>query len=136
MQCSVLCGPRDLCDFRHPALVVAHPGHELKVFGWLSECKPRVHILTDGSGRGVSRLHSTAKLLTRVGVCPGEVFGAISDAEIYRAILDKHITTFLEIVDRLVRSLVENHTDFVAGMRLRVSTLPTISAAHCLMPQS
>jgi hypothetical protein len=115
MQFSVLCGPKNLCQIRNPALVVAHPGHELKIFGWLSECKPRVHILTDGSGGGVPRLDSTATLLHRLGVVPGEVFGRVSDAEIYRAILDKRIATFLEIVDGLATSLIENETDFVAG---------------------
>ncbi|MGA9798325.1 MAG: hypothetical protein WBQ68_04915 [Terriglobales bacterium] len=115
MQLSVLCGPRNLWQLRNPALVVAHPGHELKIFGWLSACKPRVHILTDGSGGGVPRVHSTATLLKRLGAIPGEVFGRVSDAEIYGAILDKRIATFLDIVDGLATSLIENETDFVAG---------------------
>ena len=31
-------------------LVVAHPGHELRVHGWLELARPTVCILTDGSG--------------------------------------------------------------------------------------
>ena len=43
------------------ALVVAHPGHELRVYGWLALRKPDVYILTDGSGHtGNSRLDSWA----------------------------------------------------------------------------
>lgn len=30
------------------ALVVAHPGHELRVYGWLEQARPRVFVLTDG----------------------------------------------------------------------------------------
>jgi hypothetical protein len=32
-------------------LVVAHPGHELRLFGWLSYARADVLVLTDGSGR-------------------------------------------------------------------------------------
>ncbi len=123
MQISVLSGPGNsesfsdlqIHDFQNPALVVAHPGHELKVFGWLSACKPRAFILTDGSGSGASRLHSTARVLRKIGIVPGKLFGPVSDAEIYRAILEQRMATFLEMVDRLAASLVENDTDFVAG---------------------
>ena len=33
------------------ALVVAHPGHELLAYGWLSRYRPSVFVVTDGSGR-------------------------------------------------------------------------------------
>jgi hypothetical protein len=47
-----------------PALIVAHPGHELVILGWVEANHPLVTIFTDGSGRGgVSRLPSTRKLL-------------------------------------------------------------------------
>jgi hypothetical protein len=115
MQLSVVYGPDSIHDFRNAALVVAHPGHELRVFGWLSECKPRTHILTDGSGGGVPRLHSTAKLLKRIGVVSGKVFGPVSDAELYRAILQQRIPFFLQMVRRLATSFIEHDTDFVAG---------------------
>lgn len=32
-------------------LMIAHPGHELLVHGWLEVAHPRVFVLTDGSGR-------------------------------------------------------------------------------------
>ncbi len=61
-------------SFRHCALVLGHPGHELKVFGWIREYKPLVCTITDGSGRsGVSRISSTAALLARLGALPGEL---------------------------------------------------------------
>src|SRR5437879_291791 len=47
-----------------PALVICHPGHELKLFGWMTRARPVVHVLTDGSGSSKrSRLKSTERVL-------------------------------------------------------------------------
>ena len=115
VKISFLCGPEPIGEYRNPALVVAHPGHELKVFGWLHSSAPRVYVLTDGSGGGTPRLSSTARVLNQARAVPDEFFGPISDAEIYRAILEKRIPVFLGIVDELVASFAVNGTDFVAG---------------------
>ena len=32
------------------ALILGHPGHELRVLGWMKAAKPWVIVLTDGSG--------------------------------------------------------------------------------------
>jgi hypothetical protein len=115
VKISFLYGPERLNEFHRPALVVAHPGHELKVFGWLQASSPRVYVLTDGSGGGTPRLASTAKLLNQAGAVSDEVFRAFSDAEIYCAILQKQTAIFLGIVDALAASFVGNGIDFVAG---------------------
>jgi hypothetical protein len=116
MSLFCLCAPEVLESFSHPAVVVGHPGHELKVFGWIAEHRPQVHVITDGSGRhGVSRLPSTAKLLAGVGAKPGEVFGAVSDAEIYRALLETNIPFFLGLRDRLAESFLRSGIDFLCG---------------------
>ncbi|HUI43107.1 MAG TPA: hypothetical protein VL523_14185 [Terriglobia bacterium] len=115
-QLDCLCSPEPLKAYRRPALVVGHPGHELRVFGWAAERKPRVYVLTDGSGRGgSSRLPSTARLLSRIGAEAGEVFGALSDAGVYRALLERTASPFLTILNTLTRSFLENEVDFVAG---------------------
>jgi hypothetical protein len=116
MSLFCLCTPEVLESFRRPAAVVGHPGHELKVFGWIAEHRPQVHVITDGSGRhGVSRLPSTARLLAGVGATPGEVFGSISDAEIYGALLETNIPFFLDLQERLADSFIQNEIDFVCG---------------------
>jgi hypothetical protein len=116
MQPLLTSGPDTLQPFRHPALVIAHPGHELRVFGWLSQHRPLVYVITDGSGqRGVSRLHSTESLLRSVGSRPAEIFGHVADRRIYRAILDGDSAFFVAILDRLSRSLVTHGIDMVAG---------------------
>jgi len=48
-----------------PAVIIAHPGHELRVHYWLEQAKPAVCVLTDGSGRTQkSRLDSTTGVLS------------------------------------------------------------------------
>jgi len=116
MSLFCLCAPEVLESFSRPAVVVGHPGHELKVFGWIAEHRPQVHVITDGSGRhGISRMASTARLLGGVGARPGEVFGSISDAEIYRALVETNIPFFLDLLERLAGSFVQHRVDFVCG---------------------
>jgi len=113
---SCVCTPEPLDRFQNPALVVGHPGHELRVFGWMSEYKPHVYAITDGSGRhGLSRIPSTYRLVSRIGATPGAIFGAVSDAEIYRAILHTKTDFFLKLVSDLAASFVLHRIDFVAG---------------------
>jgi hypothetical protein len=116
MQISGRWSPAPVAPFRRPALVVGHPGHELKVFGWMAAYTPRVFVITDGSGRtGFSRTPSTASLVARTRAVPGEVFGPISDADIYRAMLKRDSSVFLGMVDRIAESFVANHIDSVVG---------------------
>jgi hypothetical protein len=111
-----LCRSESLSAFTRPALVAGHPGHELKVFGWITQQRPLIYLLTDGSGGlGVSRVPASAELIRRLGTWPGEVFGAISDTRIYQAILEKKAPFFLEIVNLLADSFVRHGVDFVAA---------------------
>ena len=113
MALSCLCAPELFDAFNKPALIMGHPGHELKVLGWISAYKPRVYVLTDGSGRGLPRLHSTQELLTPLGMKTDAVFGLVSDASLYEAILTQKIPWFLAVVDRITQSLLRNCIDLV-----------------------
>ena len=98
------------------AVVVGHPGHELRVFGLLSLCKPTVHVITDGSGsQGASRLSSTEDLLKQTGATAGSLFGVVSDREMYQAILEKRFSIFREMAARLADSLINDKIEVVAG---------------------
>ena len=113
---SCLFAPEPLDSYRRAAVVIGHPGHELKVFGWIATHHPRVYVLTDGSGQnGVSRLSATENLLTQLGAEHGEIFGAATDAEIYEAILEQRVSFFLNILDAIAESFVSHSIDFVAG---------------------
>jgi hypothetical protein len=86
-----------------PVLVVAHPGHELRLFGWLCANCPDVIVLTDGSGCfGPSRIQSSRRLLANVGARPGPLFGAYTDQQIYRGILDGDTPLFTEMATALI----------------------------------
>lgn len=98
------------------ALVVAHPGHELRVHGWLEQARPTVHVLTDGSGRvGPSRLDATSRLLERCGCHPGAVYGVCSDRALYQALLAHDSDRILELVEQLSEALIEQRIQAVVG---------------------
>jgi hypothetical protein len=101
---------------RRAALIVAHPGHELRVYHWLERVSPLVLVLTDGSGHtGRSRLASTTALLERVGAQPGPIYGRLTDAELYRAVLSGDTALFTGLVDELAGALSRAGVDLVAG---------------------
>jgi hypothetical protein len=88
------------------ALVIAHPGHELRVHHWLERRRPLVFVLTDGSGHaGASRLASTTALLERAGATPGTIYGRLSDRQVYRAILDGDLDLFADLAGELAAAL-------------------------------
>lgn len=98
------------------ALVIAHPGHELCVYRWLETVRPRVFVLTDGSGRsGASRLDSTSKILSQTGARRGSIYGRFNDLNIYQAILDGDFRLFEQLVAELAEALVEAEVEYVAG---------------------
>jgi hypothetical protein len=116
MPLFCLCSPETIASFSSPALVVGHPGHELKMFGWMAEHRPHVYVITDGSGRqGVSRMPSTLKLLSAMDAERGETFGAVSDAGVYRALLETNLQFFLNLLAGLADSFIRRGVDFVAG---------------------
>ena len=98
------------------ALVIAHPGHELRVHGWLEAARPRVCVLTDGSGRtGRSRLDSTTRVLDAAGARKGPVYGPLSDGELYAAVLEHEHAPFTRLVEELAATFVRERVEFVAG---------------------
>jgi hypothetical protein len=71
-----------------PVLFVAHPGHELRLHGWLELAHPEVAVLTDGSGStGVSRVPSTLAVLESTGAHAASVMGEITDRDVYQAVM-------------------------------------------------
>jgi hypothetical protein len=97
-------------------LVIAHPGHELRVHNWLETARPEVWVLTDGSGRTQnSRADSTTRVLAKAGARPGPVYGQMRDVDLYNAVLSLNHCPFIELVDRLADSLIERQIGFIAG---------------------
>ena len=101
---------------RRAALIVAHPGHELRVHGWLEKARPFVCVLTDGSGRtGHSRIDSTTTILKAADCKNGPVYGVMTDQELYAAVLDFDHAPFIRLVDEITSLLVGERIEYVAG---------------------
>jgi hypothetical protein len=106
---SVLAGRRAL-------LAVAHPGHELRVHGWLEQARPAVWVLTDGSGHGEQgRLASTSRLLERAGATPGAAFGRLSDRQAYALMMERDDHAVALLVAELASAVVAKRVEYVVG---------------------
>ena len=98
------------------ALVIAHPGHELRVYGWMNIARPQVFVLTDGSGRqGASRLPATANILAQSEIEPGEIYGRFTDVELYREILSRNLGLFLDLAQTLADALISRQVNYVVS---------------------
>lgn len=101
---------------KRAALIVAHPGHELRVHGWLERARPSVCVITDGSGRTqLSRRDSTTTVLKAAGCSAGPVYGVMTDQELYSAVLDLNHAPFIRLVDEIAAMLVNERIEYVAG---------------------
>jgi hypothetical protein len=97
-------------------LIVAHPGHELRVHAWIEQARPISFVLTQGDGAaGVSRLLSTTAVLTRAGAPIGGVYGLLTDREIYAALLERRHDVFLRILDALAEAFIAARLDCVVS---------------------
>jgi len=98
------------------ALVIAHPGHELCVYGWLEAVRPAVLVLTDGSGRSNgSRLPSTSSVLAHAEARPGPLYGKLTDRTVYAAILALDFGVFERFVADLAEVLEQEEVAEVVG---------------------
>src|SRR5205085_8591147 len=98
------------------ALIVAHPGHEIRLHGWLEQTRPLVLILTDGTGRdSPARIAATAHYLDSINVPTGALFGRCTDQTIYEALLRRDFQLFCALSDELADMLVCARINFVVG---------------------
>lgn len=98
------------------ALLVAHPGHELRVHGWVERERPIVYVITDGSGsRQEARTESTRRLLEAAGARPGPVFGKVTDGELYRALLWGDHRPFVELFEEIAESAARDGVSVLAA---------------------
>jgi len=101
---------------REAALIVAHPGHELRVRGWMERAAPRLFVLTDGSGSdGRPRIESTLNVARACNSKPGAVFGRFKDRDFYRMILDCDVDPCVRIVNEIAESLVAARIEIVVA---------------------
>jgi hypothetical protein len=106
-----------MCPAHSPsAVVVAHPGHEIIIHGWLGSMRPRVFILTDGTGRvGKSRLAFTNAYLSEMKLKHGGIYGRLRDSEIYTALLNHDFALFQRLADELTEAFALEGVETVVG---------------------
>ncbi|MBK8500857.1 MAG: hypothetical protein IPL46_00885 [Saprospiraceae bacterium] len=98
------------------ALIMGHPGHELRVYKFMELYKPRVYILTDGSGHnGSSRVYNTRRIISDTGSTPSEFMGVFTDVELYELILSNEFTKIKDLMDQLSEDLINHQIDLVFG---------------------
>ncbi len=98
------------------ALLVAHPGHELVIHGFLEKLSPHVIILTDGSGAtGQSRVDSTTGCLEPMGAKPTSFYGRYTDKQIYEALLSGDAELFVGVMEEVADLLATLEIDTVVG---------------------
>jgi len=97
-------------------LLIGHPGHELRLYGWLARARPLVCILTDGSGSDdVPRLDATLEILRDLAVPVGPICGEFSDRNIYAHLLAQSGDVFAELCDRVTDLLVGQRIDTIVS---------------------
>jgi hypothetical protein len=112
----VLHFPAPLGRASRAALVIAHPGHELRLHGWLETVLPDVIVLTDGSGSsGRPRLASTAGLLCQVGAHLLNPTDALPDAELYDVMLRGDVDRVRALTAALADALDRAAVDYVVA---------------------
>ena len=98
------------------ALIIGHPGHELRIHHWLETARPLTFVLTDGSGRGHrSRLPSTANVLRGAGAKPATIFGRWTDAQAYEILLSGNLGALAGLTRELAEALVANEIQVVVA---------------------
>ncbi|MCA1613835.1 MAG: hypothetical protein LC800_06735 [Acidobacteria bacterium] len=98
------------------ALVIAHPGHEARIHGWLESARPHVFVLTDGSGTaGRSRIAATGAYLAEFGIARGPLFGRFTDLAIYASVLEQDFELFVRLADELAEALARGGVKRVVG---------------------
>ena len=114
-----------------------HPGHELRLFGWMEQHRPTVFLMTDGSGGGAIRTSHSLDAVKAAGACPGAAFGLAPDRDWYAAILSGDSALFDAMRDAIVQAAIaENATlivsDAVDGYNPMHDLCEAVGAASAL----
>jgi hypothetical protein len=97
-------------------LIIGHPGHELRCYGWMRRNAPEVFVMTTGGGLSKEgRIASTEKVVLGSGARKGSLFGLFSDQEVYSAILRNKPEIFVPWTLRLAEELSSKKPEIVVG---------------------
>jgi hypothetical protein len=98
------------------ALIIGHPGHELRAYTFVKKYKPDVFILTDGSGLNkASRIHETIRILDSLGAKFQDSIRIFTDIELYNIILEQDLSEILLYKNSLKDIIIRNQYDIIVG---------------------
>lgn len=91
-------------------LLVGHPGHELRVLGWVNQTKPNVVVLTHGDGAlNQPRIADSRRILNELGVTVrSDWVPPVSDQIVYQSLLDHDNEIFAGWLEQLVDACASN----------------------------
>jgi hypothetical protein len=99
-----------------PVLIVAHPGHELRLFNWMERESPLVFILSDGSGGAQSsRLDYSIAAIRAAGAALIEGAGQRSDREWYARIVAGDVSAFMQAADAIAAAALADQAPLVVS---------------------
>lgn len=97
-------------------LLLARPGHELFVHGWMEQLRPLVLMLTDGAGhRGSTALASATNTVRSTGARIGNLFGRFTDRGLLQSLLIKNHDRFVALAEELADLLVAEGISWLIG---------------------
>lgn len=97
-------------------MVVAHPGHEVRVHGLVESSRPQVFIITDGSGHsGESRLPATSRLLSEMDIRAGSIYGHFTERFFYDSVLRQDLSLFIRLAEELAAAFKRSGVERVVG---------------------
>ena len=103
-------------DFGKSALLIAHPAHELLLYGWMAEAKPTVYCLTTGAAYGkAARIQRTEKVIEQTQSSLGKIFGRYNDQALYALLLENKTAPLIDLTWELADTLVETKVETVVG---------------------
>ena len=97
------------------AVLLAHPGHELRLHGWISRFRPLAILLTTGSrsGEDRSRRQASEHMLDNLECARADAFGAVLDRDFYDLVLSGDARPFRRWIDAVAAALTAHRIDRV-----------------------
>ena len=98
------------------AMIIAHPGHELRAVKFMRLHKPDVYILTDGSGsRNSSRISKSIEIIESLGAKYVGSLPPLSDADLYRHIINKDAIEIKSIQESIKKEILSSQSNIIVG---------------------
>lgn len=98
------------------ALLLSHPGHEVRIHGWAERLRPYAMIVTDGSGRDApARTGTSADALDALGAKRGTIFGRLPDRDLYDAVRRGDADRFVALAEEVAEALVAHDVRLLVG---------------------